>query len=102
MRSNVPVSSPDCLVIYACCSCASAPSSSTPLLCMQVLTSCKRRVDLEFMRQRVDKTVIERLEEVANTPFRRISYTEAVDRLLEAVKGGKKFEYEVRCWPAAL
>ena len=47
------------------------------------------------MKQRVDKTVIERLEEVANTPFKRISYTEAVDLLLKAVKEGKKFEFEV-------
>ena len=55
-----------------------------------------RRVDLEFLQSRVDKTVIERLEEVANTPFRRLSYTEAVERLLDAVQKGKKFEYEVR------
>ena len=47
------------------------------------------------MRQRVDSTVIERLEEVANTPFKRISYTEAVDLLLKAIKEGKKFEFEV-------
>ena len=59
------------------------------------LSTCFCRVDLEFMRQRVDSTVIERLEEVANTPFKRISYTEAVDLLLKAIKEGKKFEFEV-------
>jgi hypothetical protein len=48
------------------------------------------------MRSMVDNTCIERLEAVATTPFKRLSYTEAVNILTEVVASGKKkFEYEV-------
>lgn len=55
-----------------------------------VLTHCAE--DLKFFNQYVDKTVIERLENVIKQPFERITYTEAVDIL---VKSSKKFEYPV-------
>lgn len=44
----------------------------------------------------VDKTAIERLEQVASSPFMRCSYTEAIKMLEEAVAKGKKFEHAVR------
>jgi len=48
--------------------------------------------DLAFFNQRVDKTVIERLENVVNNDFERMEYTEAVN-ILESC--GKKFEFPV-------
>ncbi|CAI0543719.1 unnamed protein product, partial [Linum tenue] len=48
--------------------------------------------DMELM---ADKGCIDRLRMVASTPFERISYTEAVKILEEAVKGGKKFDNKV-------
>ena len=34
--------------------------------------------------------------QVASTPFKKITYTEAIEILEKAVKEGKKFEYAVR------
>lgn len=53
------------------------------------------RSDLEFITKMIDKGAIERLEQVANTPFKRCSYTEAIELLQKAVVNGKKFEYPV-------
>ncbi|KAF5481908.1 hypothetical protein F2P56_002520 [Juglans regia] len=62
-------------------------------LCQWLLDNCLD--DMEFMADKFDKTCIERLRMVASTPFERISYTEAVELLEEAVKGGRKFENKV-------
>ena len=43
----------------------------------------------------VDKTAVQRLKQVASTPFERCTYTRAIQLLEEAVKGGKKFEFPV-------
>ncbi|KAF2285168.1 hypothetical protein GH714_038921 [Hevea brasiliensis] len=51
--------------------------------------------DMELMAKLYDKGCIDRLRMVASTPFKRISYTEAVKLLEEAVQGGKKFENKV-------
>ncbi len=48
--------------------------------------------DLDIFNRFVDKGLRQRLEFVANKPFQRVSYTEAIDILL---KSGKKFEYKV-------
>ncbi|MDR0879780.1 MAG: asparagine--tRNA ligase [Clostridioides sp.] len=48
--------------------------------------------EMEFFNQFVDKGLLERLNNLVNSEFRRITYTEAVDMLLES---GKKFEYPV-------
>lgn len=51
------------------------------------------RSDLEFLRKNIDAQVVERLEHVASVPFRRVSYTEAVDLLTQAIRDKrKKFE----------
>ena len=55
-----------------------------------VLTNCEE--DLKLFAEHVDKVVIDRLESVVAKPFRRLSYTEAVDILLAS---GKTFEYPV-------
>ncbi len=45
----------------------------------------------------MDKTAVERLEHVASTPFKRLSYTEAVEILEGVVRDKKKkFEFPVR------
>ena len=55
------------------------------------LEHCKD--DLEFLNQFVDKGLIERLESVVKTDFIRLTYTEGIEILQEAVKNGKKFEF---------
>ncbi|XP_030448288.2 asparagine--tRNA ligase, cytoplasmic 1-like [Syzygium oleosum] len=62
-------------------------------LCNWLLDNCLD--DMDFMAKNFDKTCIDRLRTVASTPFERISYTEAVELLVEAVKGGKQFENKV-------
>ncbi|SQH76807.1 asparaginyl tRNA synthetase [Shewanella benthica] len=52
----------------------------------------ERRDDLDFFAQRVDKTVIERLESFVTSDFAQVDYTEAVEILKNC---GKKFEYAV-------
>ena len=52
--------------------------------------------DLEFMAKQVDKTCIDRLRQVASSPFKRVSYTDCIALLEEVVRSGKKqFENEV-------
>ncbi|PWA94851.1 asparagine--tRNA ligase [Artemisia annua] len=51
--------------------------------------------DLEFMVEKYDKNAIRRLQMVASTNFIRISYTEAIKVLEEAVFKGHKFEKKV-------
>lgn len=48
--------------------------------------------ELEFLNRFIDKGLLERLNKVADTPFEKITYTEAVDILL---KSKKKFEFPV-------
>jgi asparaginyl-tRNA synthetase len=50
------------------------------------------REDLEFLNKFVDKGLLERLNFVAERPFQRVSYDEAIEILL---KSGKTFEYPV-------
>ena len=60
--------------------------------CVQwALDHCKD--DLEFLNQFVDKGLIARLESVVKTDFIRLTYTEGIDILQEAIKNGKKFEF---------
>ena len=57
-----------------------------------------RRQDLAFITSMVDKGAVERLEHVAATPFKRLSYTDAVAILEDVVRTKKKkFQYPVRC-----
>lgn len=48
--------------------------------------------ELKFFNERIDTTLIERLNLVLETPFARMSYTEAIEHLLKAPI---KFEYPV-------
>lgn len=51
------------------------------------------RDDLEFLNQFIDKNLITRLESVINTEFVRLTYTEGISILQDAIKNGKKFEF---------
>jgi len=54
--------------------------------------------ELEFLNKFIDKSLLEKLNNVKDTPFKKITYTEAVDILQ---KCGEKFEYQVE-WGADL
>lgn len=56
----------------------------------RVLNECQD--DMQFFNDRIDNTVIPTLTGIVETPFERITYTEAVDILK---KSGKKFEFPV-------
>ena len=49
--------------------------------------------DLAFLNQMIDKTLIERLQGVLKETFVRLTYTEGINILQEAIKNGKKFEF---------
>ena len=51
--------------------------------------------DLTFLNNKYDDGLIERLRSVIGIEFRRLTYTEAVDILEEAVRNGVQFEYPV-------
>ncbi len=54
--------------------------------------------DMDFFNERIEKGIIERLKHVRDTPFVRLTYTDAV-AILE--KSGQTFEYSVK-WGADL
>lgn len=61
-----------------------------------VLTECP--ADMKFFAERIEKTALERLEQVERASFERVDYTEAVKILQNS---GKKFEFPVT-WGADL
>ena len=56
----------------------------------RVLNDCEN--DLGFFQQRIDNTVLERLANIVDQPFVKVTYSDAIDILL---KSGKKFEFPV-------
>ncbi len=61
-----------------------------------VMENCKE--EMEFFNKMIDNTLMERLTAVLNSDFKRMTYTEAIDRLLEAVKAGHEFEDKDIYW----
>lgn len=55
-----------------------------------VLEDCPE--DMQFFNERIDKSIIETLSHIVETPFARMTYTEAVDILEHS---GQSFEYPV-------
>ena len=55
-----------------------------------ILTACKEEVN--FFNTMIDKTLVDRLNHVANSDFKRMTYTDGIKLLQEAVKNGHKFE----------
>lgn len=51
--------------------------------------------DLQFLNDRYDKELIERLQGILKDKFQRLTYTEGIKILEEAVKNGHKFEFPV-------
>jgi asparaginyl-tRNA synthetase len=62
--------------------------------CIQwALKNCQD--DLNFLCEMYDKELIERLKFVVDNDFKRLTYTEGIQILTDAVKGGVKFEFPV-------
>ena len=62
--------------------------------CVQwALDNCQD--DLQFLNKMIDNTLLERLNFVVNHNFVRLTYTEGIKILQEAVQNGKKFEFPV-------
>ncbi len=59
------------------------------------------REDIQFLNDRYDPELVQRLESVVDTEFVRLEYTEGIKILEEAVAGGVQFEYPV-FWGADL
>ncbi|MDR1679480.1 MAG: asparagine--tRNA ligase [Prevotellaceae bacterium] len=57
------------------------------------IDNCKD--DLDFLNQMWDKELIERLDFVVKNRFVRLTYTEGIEILKEAIAGGHKFEFPV-------
>ena len=51
--------------------------------------------DLQFLNDKYDEGLIERLQSVLGIAFQRVTYTEAVEILENAIANGKQFEYPV-------
>ena len=52
--------------------------------------------ELEMLNKFVDKGLLERLHHVATSEFARVSYTDAISILEEAISQGEKFSYPVK------
>jgi asparaginyl-tRNA synthetase len=61
-----------------------------------VLEQCPE--DMEFFNQRIDKTVIDRAQNIIESGFERVTYTQAIEIL---IKADRQFEYPVE-WGADL
>jgi asparaginyl-tRNA synthetase len=59
-------------------------------LITEVLEKCP--LEMDFFKQRVEPAILETLSSIARNPFRRLTYTEAVDILR---KSGEAFKYPV-------
>lgn len=57
----------------------------------------ERADDMKFFAERIEKTAVERLTHIVDKPFLRVTYTEGVKILEDAIaKGQKKFEFPVK------
>ena len=56
----------------------------------------ERPDDMKFFAERIEKTAVERLRMIVDKPFLRVTYTEGIKVLEDAIRGGKKFEYPVK------
>lgn len=61
-----------------------------------VLENCPE--EMEFFNKMIDNTLMDRLTKVMNSEFKKMSYTEAIDRLVEAVSKGHEFEDKNIYW----
>ncbi len=61
-----------------------------------VLEACPD--EMNFFNAMIDKTLIERLKHVANSDFKRMTYTEGIELLKKAVESGFNFENKDIFW----
>lgn len=61
-----------------------------------VLENCPE--EMQFFNKMIDNTLLERLNKVVNSEFKRMPYTEAIEKLQEAVKNGHEFEDKNIFW----
>ncbi len=54
--------------------------------------------EMNFFNEFVDKNLLNRLNHVLETPFKKMTYTEAIDILLDAKNKGHKFEVDDIKW----
>ena len=59
-----------------------------------VMDTCED--DMAFFNQRIDDSVLATADNIINSDFGRISYTEAISLLETAIEKGKKFEFPVK------
>ena len=56
----------------------------------------ERADDMKFFAERIEKTAVERLKMIVDKPFLRVTYTEGIKVLEDAIRKGTKFEYPVK------
>lgn len=61
-----------------------------------VMENCSE--EMKFFNSMIDSTLLDRLTKVINSEFKKMSYTEAIDKLVEAVKNGHEFEDKNIYW----
>ncbi len=61
-----------------------------------VLTNCPD--EMNFFNTMIEKGVIDKMNAILNSSFKRMTYTEAIEILDKAAKNGKKFEYNNIFW----
>ncbi len=54
--------------------------------------------EMKFLDERIDKGLIARLEKVEKSEFARMEYSEAIEKLKEAIKNGVEFENKDIVW----
>ncbi len=60
------------------------------------LDNCKD--DLDFLNKMIDKNLLATLNSVVSEDFVRLTYTEGIEILENAVRNGKKFEFPITGW----
>jgi asparaginyl-tRNA synthetase len=56
----------------------------------------ERADDMKFFAERIEKTAVDRLKLIVDKPFLRVTYTDGIKVLEDAIKGGKKFEFPIK------
>jgi asparaginyl-tRNA synthetase len=56
----------------------------------------ERADDMKFFAERIEKTAVERLKLIVDKPFLRVTYTDGIKILEDAIRKGKKFEFPIK------
>ena len=76
--------------------------------CMDLIEDCVKyciqyclenaKEEMNFFNTMIDKTLMERLNHVLNSPFKKLDYTDAINLLLKAKEDGVKFDNNNIYW----